>query len=342
MSATVPNTFLMREADGLLPNALAMTYAVPGHLLGLWLLTLDHPLAWATGVLLTAHTMVIAAYLIHEAAHTTVFRAFALNRALGEMLLFVTGAGYASFARVRHMHIRHHRDRADPVRFDLHAFLACLPRRLRRLVDLLEWCYVPAVELIMHWQVVLRPFLKADEHARRGRVVLMLLLRGGFFALLFLASPWALAGYAFSYGLFLQVMNFFDAFHHTFDQYVLPADDAPVPMEGKDRRYEQANTYSNVISVRHPWLNLLTLNFGYHNAHHERAAVPWYRLPALHRELYGARTQQLMPLRELVHTFHVNRLRRLRAGDYGAVGPDGPGRADDFVGAHAVSFLTVV
>ena len=137
-------------------------------------------------------------------------------------------------------------------------------------------------------------------------------------------------------------MNFFDAFHHTFDQYVLPSDEAPVPMEGKDRVYEQANTYSNVISTRHPWLNLLTLNFGYHNAHHERASVPWYRLPQLHRELYGDATPQLLPLRDLLRTFHVNRLRRIQPGDYGVVHPAGPGRADDMVGAHAVSFLTVV
>ena len=37
----------------------------------------------------------------------------------------------------------------------------------------------------------------------------------------------------------------------------------------RDREYEQMNTYSNVTSLRHPWLNLLLLNFPYHNAHHE-------------------------------------------------------------------------
>ena len=38
---------------------------------------------------------------------------------------------------------------------------------------------------------------------------------------------------------------------------------------------------------------------------------------------------------------HRNRLRRILDADYGAVA-SGPNRADAFVGAHAVSFLTVV
>lgn len=153
-------------------------------------------------------------------------------------------------------------------------------------------------------------------------------------------SAQAVLLYAVAYLLFLTVLNFFDAFHHTFEQYFTDAD-SPVPMNGRDRDYEQANTFSNVVSARWLWLNLLTLNFGYHNAHHERAAVPWYRLPALHRELFGASPQQLMPLAELLRTYHRNRLRRVMDDDYGAVGA-GRGRTDSFVGAHGVSFLTVV
>ena len=146
--------------------------------------------------------------------------------------------------------------------------------------------------------------------------------------------------YLVAYTLLLTVLNFFDAFHHTFEQYFVDAD-AAVPMNGRDRAYEQAHTYSNVVSVRWPWLNRLTLNFGYHNAHHERAAVPWYRLPALHRELFGAQSRELMPLSELWRTYHRNRVRRVMDDDYGAVG-EGTRRADGFVGAHGVSFLTVV
>ncbi len=156
-----------------------------------------------------------------------------------------------------------------------------------------------------------------------------------------LALAYAVCGYAGGFLLMLlATLDFFDAFHHTFDQYFTDAD-APVPMGDRDRNYEQANTYSNVVSVSHPWLNLLTLNFGYHNAHHERASVPWYRLPALHVELFGGSTRELMSVPELLRSFHRNRLKRVLDDDYGSVG-QGPGRADRYVGAHGVSFLTVV
>lgn len=168
----------------------------------------------------------------------------------------------------------------------------------------------------------------------------MLLLRLGLLALLASWSPKAVLLYFVAYGVLLTTLNFFDAFHHTFEQYFTDAD-APVPMNGRDRTYEQSHTYSNVVSVSHPWLNLLTLNFGYHNAHHERAAVPWYRLPALHAELFADGSRELMPLAELLRTFHANRVRRVLEEGYGEVA-SGPRRADGFVGAHGVSFLTVV
>jgi len=333
---------LIREEAGVVPNCAALGYASLGHLLGLWLLTQSSLALAAAGVLLSAHTMVIAAYLIHEAAHMTLCRDPRHNAFIGETMAFLCGAAYASFDRIRHMHLRHHRDRADVARFDYKAVLRRLPPRGRRAVYALEWAYVPAIELLMQYQILLRPFLNPAEAGRRARVCAVLVLRLSVFTILALAGGLqALVLYALAWGLFLSVMHFFDAFHHTFDQYFVADDDAKVPMDGKDRDYEQANTYSNVVSVRWPWLNLLTLNFGYHNAHHQRAAAPWYRLPALHRELYGETSRELMPLSELLRTFHHHRLRRILDEDYGAVG-DGAGRADNFVGAHGVSFLTVV
>lgn len=335
-------TTLVREEAGVLPNGAALAYAVLGHLLGLWLLTLPAPGASVAGVLLTAHSMVIAAYLIHEAAHMTLCRDPRHNAFIGEIMAFLCGAAYASFARIRHMHLRHHRDRADVARFDYKAVLRRLPRWGQRAIYALEWAYVPAIELLMQYQLLLRPFIHPAEASRRARVCVVLALRVGVFAALSLAGGMkALALYALAWSLFLTVMHFFDAFHHTFDQYFVTDDDAKVAMDGKDRDYEQANTYSNVVSTRWPWLNLLTLNFGYHNAHHQRAAAPWYRLPALHAEFFGDSPRELMPLSELLKTFHRHRLRRILDDDYGAVGT-GRGRADDFVGAHGVSFLTVV
>ncbi len=342
MNATTLSTSnLMREKEGTLPNLLALGYALFGYAGGFALLISQPWYLNLLGVPLLMHSMVIGAYLIHEAAHYTLFRDRNHNRLAGELMGWIAGASYASFERIRHMHIRHHRDRADLAMYDYKTLLGASPRWLNRLVYALEWAYVPAIEIIMHAQVILRPLFDARLRAYRARVIGMLAARGLCFGLLGWYSPKVLLLYVAAYLLFMTVMHFFDAFHHTFEQHFVANELDPLSLEGKDRSYEQANTYSNLVSHRFPLLNLLTLNFGYHNAHHERAATPWYRLPILHRELYGDACLQLLPLRELLGTFHRNRLRRILDDDYGQVG-DGADRANSFVGAHGVSFLTVV
>jgi fatty acid desaturase len=342
MNATTLSTSnLMREKEGTLPNLLALGYALFGYAGGFALLICQPWYLNLLGVPLLMHSMVIGAYLIHEAAHYTLFRDRNHNRLAGELMGWITGASYASFERIRHMHIRHHRDRADLAMYDYKTLLGASPRWLNRLVYALEWAYVPAIEIIMHAQVILRPLFDARLRAYRTRVIGMLAARGLCFGLLGWYSPKVLLLYVAAYLLFMTVMHFFDAFHHTFEQHFVANELDPLSLEGKDRSYEQANTYSNLVSHRFPLLNLLTLNFGYHNAHHERAATPWYRLPILHRELYGDACLRLLPLRELLGTFHRNRLRRILDDDYGQVG-DGADRANSFVGAHGVSFLTVV
>lgn len=331
---------LFREKEGVLPNLLALGWTSAAWLLSFALMGAAHPLANAAGVLLCVHAMVLAAYLVHEAAHYTLFASPEANRRIGEWMSFVAGSSYASFARIRQMHVRHHRDRADLTCFDFKGLMTRRPG-LRRTLEALEWAYVPATEVLMHLQVVWRPFLAASQRRHLPRAAGMLALRIALLAMLGVWSLKALLLYLLAYALLLHVLNFFDAFHHTFDQYFVEAEQ-PIALDGRGRAYEQAHTYSNLVSARWPALNLLTLNFGYHNAHHERAAVPWYRLPALHRELYGDRHQAVMPLPELLATWHRNRVRRVHADDYGAPGADGGRRADSFVGAHGVSFLTVI
>ena len=330
---------LWRESAGAIPNATALGYAVLGYFAGFVLMAQPIWLLAAVGVLLTLHAMVVAAYLVHEAAHTTLFAAQAHNRIAGEAMSWIAGSAYASFDRIRHMHLRHHRDRADVTCFDYKVFLRKRPV-LRRLTYGLEWLHVPAVEMLMHVQVILRPFFERSQRAYLPRSASVLVLRLGLFAILAWTSLQAALLYLLAYALLLVVLNFFDAFHHTFDQYFVDAQ-TPVPLNGRDRAFEQANTYSNVVSIRHPWLNLLTLNFGYHNAHHERAATPWYGLAAANRELFGTAPRELLPFVELLRTLHRNRIKRVLDDDYGSVG-SGKGRADGFIGAHGVSFLTVV
>jgi fatty acid desaturase len=283
--------------------------------------------------------MVLAAYLIHEAAHQTLFASRQANQWVGETMNCIASSGCASFERIRHIHIRHHLDRADLVCFDFKDLMRRQPL-VRRTLQALEWAYLPAVEILMHLQVLTRPFFVPAQRRHLPRVLLMLGLR---LALLTLLASWSLRA-ALLYGLAvlleLHVLNFFDGFHHTFEQFVVKPEE-PVSMAGRDRAYELGNTYSNLISDRFPWLNMLTLNFGYHNAHHQRPSLPWWRLPALHREIYGERSLAVLPLRELLTTWHRNRVRRVYAQDYGVVGA-GPDRAANFVGTHGVSFLTVI
>src|SRR5207248_2488565 len=197
---------------------------------------------------------------------------------------------------------------------------------------------------LMRLQLICRPLFVPVQRRHLPRAGAMLLLRVGILVLLGLHSLQAVVLYGLAVLLQMRVLNFFDAFHHTFDQYcVLPEE--VVPLNGRSRTYEQANTYSNLISTRAPWLNLLVLNFVYHNAHHHRPSVPWWRLPAVHQSLYGdpvlathgaalpiAGTPALLTSRELLATWHRNRVRRVFEEGYGAVG-EGPRRGDTFIGA---------
>ena len=165
----------------------------------------------------------------------------------------------------------------------------------------------------------------------------------GAFAALGWYSPKALLLYFLAYLVFVTVLRFADCFQHTYDSYPILGD-TPIPNDKvRDRAYEQANTYSNVFGIDNFWLNLLWLNFGYHNAHHDRPTVAWHRLPAYHRELYGNGYCQVVPVSQLLKAFHQHRLTRVLSGDYGQVlDPTVRGRADGFVGAVGVSFLTAV
>lgn len=139
----------------MLPTICALSYVLSGHALGVACLVAaaSGPSAAAlrlAGVLLVSHTLLLSTFLVHDATHGTLFASEAANAAAGEAGLWLCGAGYASFARVRHMHMRHHRDRQDTgVVFDHVRFLKALPAPLLAFVHALEWAYVPAVELIM-------------------------------------------------------------------------------------------------------------------------------------------------------------------------------------------------
>jgi fatty acid desaturase len=330
-----------RYPDGVAPNVAALAYTLGGYAGGLALLAAGHWLLNLAGVLLTAHTLVCAAYFIHEFAHQSIFKSVDANNRSGVLMSWIAGSCYATFGALRRKHMRHHVDRADVVTFDYKAFLNRSPAWLKRTVVALEWAYIPAVELIMHGYVVLLPFLKPERRAERGRVLAILAVRVALFGLLAWYSLKAVLLYAVAYMIMLHVLRFTDAFQHTYDAFaVLEGGDIPND-KVRDREYEQKNTYSNVVSVAHPGLNLLLLNFSYHNAHHERPIEPWYALPKLQAQLFPGDYVQVLPMATLLKGYHRDRVARVVSDDYGAVG-EGPNRADGFLGAVGVSFLTAV
>lgn len=330
-------TTRMRQPDGYWPHLAALAYGVLGYGAGVALITSHALFLNGLGVLLLAHALVICAYLVHECAHNTVFRDNAHNARLGRALNWLTGACYGDYRAIRHKHFRHHVDRADVVAFDYRPLLSRHPFALRLLLAL-EWAYIPALDLLMHALVLVLPFTMASRHGARGRVLRVALVRLTLFAALGMYAPKALALYALSYLLFLHVLRFMDAFQHTYEVFDSLERERGPEAKRFDADYEHDNTFSNPISLRHPWLNLLTLNFGYHNAHHARPTAPWYRLPALHRALYGEDRTQVLPFRNQLRAYHRHRVARVLNG----VDPDIGSGADKglaFVGVVGVSFL---
>ncbi len=322
------------------PNLLVMSYTLLGWPFGIWMLTRPAIGLNAVGVLLTAHALVYSAYLIHDCVHHAIFAGTAANDRLGMLMSWINGACLANYQRLKKKHLRHHSDRLDVVTFDYRAALRDSPGWMRRCVLALEWGYVPAVELLMRGMILAAPF-SGGSAAERTRVLVVLAVRAAFFCALALISVKAVLLYAIAYVLFMTVLRFMDAFQHTYEVFASHSLEAAVPDPRRDLRFEYENTYSNLLGERRRWLNLLVLNFPYHNAHHVRPSVPWYRLPALHRSLYAEKDRQVIACRDLLGSFHRHRVSRVMAENYGTVSVSG-NRADDFLGAVGVSFLTAV
>lgn len=325
---------IFRHRDGRWPNLLAFTYTAGGYAAGMSLVLSESIPANGLGVLLLAHSMVIAAYLVHECAHNTLFTHSRHNAWMGELLNWLTGACYGRYDDIRHKHFRHHVERADVVAFDYRHRLAGHPL-LTRCMAGLEWACIPAVDLLMHLLVLVLPFRMPGRADRRRRVILVLSSRLLLFGLLAAVSWRVLLLYPLAYLLFLHVLRFMDAHQHTYELIETLESPRQQPAPGRDPQYEQRHTFSNLISRRHPLLNLLVLNFGYHNAHHSRPATPWHRLPALHGELFGEETGPVLPFRNLVSAYHRYRVPRMLNETETDIG-----KGRTFVGVDGVSFLT--
>jgi fatty acid desaturase len=334
---------IFKEAEGLRYHGLALVYSLSAYIGGCWAVFADNWAVNAAGVLLLAHGMVISAYLIHECAHNTVFANNKQNARLGTFLTWICGASYGTYEDIRYKHFRHHVDNDDVVWFDYEAFFLRHPA-VYRVVIWLEWLYIPAHDLIMHTIMVFGGFIIPQRKNQRLRNLLVIVFRGGIWFGVLLLAPKAAVLYALAYMMMMTVLRFMDGIQHDYPYHLNLFSDERSERKG-DLEWEPEHTFSNVISFSREWPNWLVLNFGYHNAHHARPTAPWYRLPAIHRELFGDDPERVIPLWPQLVLFHRYRAHRIFH--------DAPGLADvqgqDFLqaarqarvtGGNAASFLT--
>ena len=319
-----------------------MTYTLAGYALGVALLTAQHWALNLVGVLLTGHTLVYAAYFIHEFAHQTVFRSPEANNRWGTLMSWIAGSCYAPFSALRRKHMRHHTDRADVLTFDYKKFLNESPGWVRRLVVALEWLHIPAVEFVMHGYVMLLPFLKRERRAERPRLIAILLVRVALFALLGWYSLKALLLYAVAYMIMLHALRFTDAFQHTYDAFAVLESGRHSGRQGPRPRLRAGQ-------------HLLQPGFGRPSVVEPAAAqlpVSQRASRAAHRALArpAAAARAAVPRRLRAGPAHA----QAAAGATTAIACAGcwpttmawseaaPNKADGFIGAVGVSFLTAV
>jgi len=306
-------------------NLAVIGFELGGYALGLWLLVQGSGYALA-GVLLLASVKIQAAYLFHEFAHGTIFKRAWANEWGGKLTLWLTG-NWMGFKALQGNHIQHHVKKADFLVFDHAALLEQQPG-LRKLIEACEWAYLPALEFLIRFESSRRALATAEGKAR---IIFMLVSRGALFFVLGWLNLLSLLAYFIAFVLMIHGLRFMDTHQHT---YSVHAPGSFVPEY--DREYEQTNTFSNYFS-RWPGLNWITLNFGYHNAHHTKPALPWHDLPALNDKLGIAHSRQYLPGESLLYAFHHFRVARMMVkGDFG-----NPCKANEFIGASGVSFLNL-
>jgi omega-6 fatty acid desaturase (delta-12 desaturase) len=316
----------LKHPDALKPNLALLSYLALAYPLAWY--GLSFPAGFAPSLLLMVNVLVLSAYLLHDCLHNNVFASAAGNERLGTALTWLVGAVYSPYTMLRDKHFRHHIERADILAVNYRNVLIQHPL-LDRGVRWGSWLFLPAVDLLLQGLDVLAPWHLPQRRHLRTRNLFILGIRTSLLCAVFYLSPLAALGYVIAYLLFLWVMGFMDAFQHSYDiHYRLPD---PQQKPTRDRHYEEGNTYSNLLSSRFPWINLLVLNFCYHNVHHQKPREPWYRLPALHDKCYPHGCQQLVPLPEQLAKFRRYRIERIHHAD-----------PEKFIGADGVSFLVGV
>lgn len=329
-------------------DSLAMFYTLSSYGMGIGLILSPNEWLNAIGTILLTHSLILSAYLAHEFMHGNPFSSVQWNALGGNIMLWLNGSCYIRFQELMQMHIAHHVNQIDYCRFNIPDFLQSIPAWMRLLFLGLEWFYIPSLAFLLRIRLMIAPFYKSNRQQDQLRVIVIMLIRGCLFTALTAFSIKAIMLYFLAYISMIHILRFMDAFQHTYES--LPVG-VPVPARycqmspQEAHTYEQTNTFSNVISQRYRWLNLLLLNFGYHNAHHQLMKCPWYYLPKLDRILYSNQDQNhhshYITLLELIGNYHRFRTLRILTGQGEVTNQNGNRQLNTFYGATEVSFLVV-
>lgn len=328
------NKYLKRQSA--IKNSIAVVYTFVAYFNSIYLLTLESLAINIVGILLLSHSLVYSAYLCHECMHGTIFKGRRGNTVFGTAMLWLNGGCYYGFKPLMLQHIAHHVDRVDVFTFDIpNAIKEQKPLILRGIL-VLEWLYFPIVAFLVRWRWVVNSWLNANSYKDRARLSFIFITR----TFLWIGIGWlswkALLFYFISYINMIHVLRFFDAFQHTYEAFP-PGEKLP----RRDAEHEQKNTFSNLVSTRYPLLNVLFLNFGYHNAHHAVMKCPWHILPDLDRDLTSTRKDNYIPLSAQVLNYHRFRITRLLEGQGKTALESKSEPYEQFYGAVDVSFLTL-
>lgn len=315
-------------------NGCAITYVLGSYCISFLLLLSVNIGLNLFGVGLLTHSLVISAYLTHEFMHGTIFTNMRLNAVGGNIMLWLNGGCYARFKDLAREHISHHVNKVDATAFNLPEFINSLSIFPRSIILGLEWLYFPAIAFILRFYAIFSSLKQAEYYHERQRIIGILIIRGILFAVLGSYSIKSLIFYLFAYVGMINVLRFMDAFQHTYEVFTLGS-----VLPKQDSSYEQKNTFSMLVSQKYWWLNLLFLNFGYHNAHHAVMRCPWYHLHRLDQALQVNGLTYHLSLLKLLSNYHRFRIQRIFWGQGKVDREQDQLNINQFYGAIGVSFL---
>ena len=103
----------------------------------------------------------------------------------------------------------------------------------------LEWLYIPAHDLVMHFVMVFTSFVIPQRRDQRRRNVAVIVVRGGLFVTLLLVVPKVAILYAVAYLVMMHVLRFMDMLQHDYPSNPTLFDYIKPPHKG-DGEWEQA------------------------------------------------------------------------------------------------------